>query len=253
MSGTPEGTSPRHSDGPHHQEFLQNSREILNQIFKARMAAPHAVSTQETISQLDAMRSKALLANFFANKVGHTRAISDVNLGASDVQHQGSSLPDSPGQCAQPADDLQDETAEYIAGEVDNVWGKLRDCAMGQATLSPDDAAEVLLLLSSLVNTDMQKSHEEIAESIFNTIDKEDLKTIDEDFLRYLTSHYAKLQNHDVSGDEFGRAVEEEIHVSIPLVDDLFRCILIVFFLRHRPHWPSRMLPSLKSSDMVLT
>jgi hypothetical protein len=210
-------TSPRHGD-THGQEFLHNSREILNQIFKARMTAPHTVSAQETISHLDAMKSKALLANFFSSKAAGTRPNSwpsETSPTASGEPTQEVS-PRSPQQSTKAScEELDDETAGYIAEEVNNIWGKLRDCAMGLKSLDPDDAAEVLLLLSSLVNTDMQKSHEEIAESIFSTIDKDDLKTIDEDFLRYLTSHYAKLITQDdvAPADAFNEQQVEEAHV----------------------------------------
>ncbi len=79
----------------------------------------------------------------------------------------------------------------------DSIWTKLRDCADGEGTLDADDASEILLLLSSLIHADVNKSYEEVAESIYQSIGEEDLHSLDEEFLRYLTSHYAKVTHEN--------------------------------------------------------
>lgn len=177
-------SSPREDVTSHLQgnEFLHNSREILNQIFKSRIGHNY-ISPDETISPRDVKKSKALLTSFFGAKLLPKPIAADDSEGIFDSPR------------------LESDGSYDSEGE--NIWSKLRDCAMGEAVLSPDDATEILLLLESLINTDMHKSHEEVVESIFQRIDPEDLKTIDEDFLHYLTSHYAKLQSHESNATDF--------------------------------------------------
>ena len=188
-------------------EFLHNSRDILNQIFKARIGNTNYISPDETISPRDVKKSKALLTSFFGAK------LLPKPIAAADSD---GGMFDSPR--------LQSDGSYDSEGE--NIWSKLRDCSMGDAVLSPDDATEVLLLLESLINTDMHKSHEEVVESIFQSIDKEDLKTIDEDFLRYLTSHYAKLQSHEDATDFEIKAAEKQVNIKSY---DVEMCLLSLF------------------------
>lgn len=97
---------------------------------------------------------------------------------------------------------------------VNNIWLKLRDCASGLSNLTPDDAEEVLQLLYRLANCDTKKSHEEITESIIQKFEEGNhlsVMEMDENFLRYLTSHYTKLAISDAQESDDGEEVQEPI------------------------------------------
>jgi hypothetical protein len=93
-----------------------------------------------------------------------------------------------------------------VAKAMSEIWSKLVDASENKVSLGCRDAEDILALLSSLTQVDINSSRDEVALQFRNIagIDRDD--DLEDSFVAYLTTHYAKT-NIDLNINEsFHRA-----------------------------------------------
>jgi hypothetical protein len=106
--------------------------------------------------------------------------------------------------------------------EVNDICCKLLDASEEKSILDPNDADDILSLISKLISMNVDKRREEVEASIYECLGEASIieslgeDNIDETFVHYLTSTYAKvyedvLTTHDFDSMGGSSTLTEEV------------------------------------------
>jgi len=93
--------------------------------------------------------------------------------------------------------------------EVNDICYKLLDASEEKIKLDPNDAEEILSLISKLISMNVDKRREEVEASIYECLGEASIieslgeDNVDETFVHYLTSTYAKVYEDVLTTHDF--------------------------------------------------
>jgi hypothetical protein len=122
--------------------------------------------------------------------------------------------------------------------DVNDICYKLLDASEQKIQLSPNDAEDILSLVSKLISMNVDKRREEVEASIYECLGEASIieslgdDNIDETFVHYLTSTYAKVYEDVLTTHDFDSMGGPSIAVDeVPVTLEVVKLLISFFFI----------------------